>query len=72
MENGEKAYEIALIIDDIGYDQNMAMALYELDPNISFLFFPGPRMAGPLPASLETKEHRSCCICPWSRSSFRM
>ncbi len=40
MENGEKAYEIALIIDDIGYDQNMAMALYELDPNISFSVLP--------------------------------
>jgi polysaccharide deacetylase 2 family uncharacterized protein YibQ len=40
MESGDKTYEIALIIDDIGYDQAMAMALYALEPNISFSVLP--------------------------------
>lgn len=40
-ESGDGLVEIALIIDDIGYDQNMAMALYALEPNISFSILPG-------------------------------
>ncbi len=32
---------IALIIDDIGYDKQIAMALYHLEPNISFSILPG-------------------------------
>jgi polysaccharide deacetylase 2 family uncharacterized protein YibQ len=39
-EIGDGLFEIALIIDDIGYDQNMAMALYALEPNISFSILP--------------------------------
>lgn len=39
-ESGEGLYEIALIIDDIGYDQQMAMALYALEPDISFSVLP--------------------------------
>ncbi|WP_024333233.1 divergent polysaccharide deacetylase family protein [Desulfotignum balticum] len=39
-ESGDGLYEIALIIDDIGYDQKMAMALYALEPDISFSILP--------------------------------
>ena len=39
-ESGDGLYEIALIIDDIGYDQKMAMDLYALEPNISFSILP--------------------------------
>ncbi|WP_040012085.1 divergent polysaccharide deacetylase family protein [Desulfotignum phosphitoxidans] len=39
-ESGDGLYEIALIIDDIGYDQKMAMALYALEPDISFSVLP--------------------------------
>jgi len=39
-ESGDGLAEIALIIDDIGYDQEMAMALHALEPNISFSVLP--------------------------------
>ncbi len=39
-ESDDGLYEIALIIDDIGYDKKMAMALYGLEPNISFSVLP--------------------------------
>jgi polysaccharide deacetylase 2 family uncharacterized protein YibQ len=39
-ESGDGLFEIALIIDDIGYDQKMALALYALEPNISFSILP--------------------------------
>jgi polysaccharide deacetylase 2 family uncharacterized protein YibQ len=39
-ESGDGLFEMALIIDDIGYDQEMAMALYALEPNISFSILP--------------------------------
>jgi polysaccharide deacetylase 2 family uncharacterized protein YibQ len=52
IESGDGLVEIALIIDDIGYDQNMAMALYALEPNISFSVLPrspyGRAIAGKL------------------------
>ncbi len=40
-EKGDGLVDIALIIDDIGYDQKMAMDLYDLEPNISFSILPG-------------------------------
>jgi polysaccharide deacetylase 2 family uncharacterized protein YibQ len=39
-KSDDRLVEIALIIDDIGYDQKMAMALYGLEPNISFSILP--------------------------------
>jgi uncharacterized protein len=39
--SGDHQIRIALIIDDIGYDKQMAMALYQLEPNISFSILPG-------------------------------
>jgi len=39
-QKGDGSVEIALIIDDIGYDQTMAMDLYALEPNISFSILP--------------------------------
>lgn len=37
---GDVTAKIALIIDDIGYDKNIAMALHTLEPNISFSVLP--------------------------------
>jgi uncharacterized protein len=37
---GDHLIRIALIIDDIGYDKQVAMELYQLEPNISFSILP--------------------------------
>ncbi|OQY51530.1 MAG: hypothetical protein B6230_04570 [Desulfobacteraceae bacterium 4572_89] len=39
-EAGDDIPRIAIIIDDIGYDRQMAMELYDLDPGITFSVLP--------------------------------
>jgi uncharacterized protein len=39
-QSGDDLIRIALIIDDIGYDKQVAMDLYQLEPNISFSILP--------------------------------
>ncbi|WDP91308.1 MAG: divergent polysaccharide deacetylase family protein [Desulfobacter sp.] len=51
---GDKTPKIAIIIDDIGYDKQLAMALFEVDPDITFSVLPfspfGKTIAGRLAA----------------------
>lgn len=50
----DKKPEIAIIIDDIGYDRKLAMALRDLDPNITFSILP----FAPFGRSISDKLHK--------------
>ncbi|WP_022665324.1 divergent polysaccharide deacetylase family protein [Desulfospira joergensenii] len=46
---------ISLIIDDIGYDRRLAMALFDLEPNITFSVLPGSPFGRSLAGRLKGK-----------------
>jgi polysaccharide deacetylase 2 family uncharacterized protein YibQ len=54
-KTGDDTPRIAIIIDDIGYDRQIAMALYQLDSNLTFSVLPFSPFGSSIARSLSAK-----------------
>ena len=61
--------QVAIIIDDLGYDRKLAKKLADLDAVLTFSILP----YGPFTDSIADmlNARRSCCTCQWSRWNTR-
>ncbi len=69
---GQRKPLVAIVIDDIGYDRQMAEELMALDIPLTFSMLPFGTFSRAILDQARARALRSCCTCPWNPMNTRM